>query len=315
MSRKNLFVLFPMGLILIVCLFVAIRSQVKDRQVKDRQVSVSYLASTNAAEAKASQADNNQSTQQHAIKSPTGRHLVSYGPYDPYKAQPEPLLFTVVDTAEKTEVSIAIEWEARYVSSVEWIDDRSVLARGEGAFLAIIELASRKQTHSLIGHSFTIAPNNEALVYRYDFNPLKGKISPYRQSDYVLLTYLGDSLASRSPKDNYRVVYPEYLNWGVPPEKLYPEPDTRHHVVSAFAWSTDGKKIAFAENNEQALWLTVLTLNTLDDMRLIPHRFKLDVEKNEPVDVSWLSLSKIRVISGSTLWIIDVDSKSVIPRS
>jgi len=175
---------------------------------------------------------------------------VSYGPCDPYKAQPDPPLFTVINTAEKTDVPVAVEWPARYVSSVDWIDDRFVLAKGEGTFLAIIDVASGRQTHSLVGYNFTVSPNNAALVFRYDFNPLKGEISPSRQSDYVLLTHLGGSRGFRTPRDNYRVVYPDYLNSGIAAEKLYPEPDTRHRFVSGFAWSADSRKVAFVESHE-----------------------------------------------------------------
>jgi hypothetical protein len=238
---------------------------------------------------------------------------VYYGPYDPYKAKPDGPLFTFVDTAEKTDVQVAVEWPARYVSSVDWIDDHFLLAKGEGAFLAIIDVASGRQTHSLVGYNFIVAPNHAALVFRYDFNPLRGEISPYRQSDYVLLTLLGDSRGSRSPRDNYRVVYPEYFDWGMAAGKLYPEPDTRHHIVSTFAWSADSKKVCFAENYEQALWLTVLTFNTLDDSRPIAARLKLDVENRKTANLSWLSSSKIRVTSGSANWIVDIDARSVVP--
>ena len=309
MSRKNLFALVPVGLIVIICLFVATRSEVRDPQGEGSDVT-----GGNAGPARPSQAARSDSLHQQAIKSPSGRHLVYYGPYDPYKAKPDVPLFTVVDTAEKTDVHVAVEWPARYVSSVDWIDDHFVLARGEGAFLAIIDVASGRQTHSLVGYNFTVAPNNAALVFRYDFNPLRGEISPYRQSDYVLLTSLGDSHGFRSPRDNYRIVYPEYFNWGIAAEKLYPEPDTRHQFVSTFAWSADSKKVGFAENNDRALWITVLTCNTLDDTRPIATRLKLDAAR-KTANLSWLSRSKIRVTSGSASWIVDIDARSVVRQS
>lgn len=199
--RKNLFALVPVGLVVIICLFVATRSEVRDPQGEGAEVTGNY-----DGPAKSSQEVRSDSLRQRAIRSPSGRHLVYYGPYDPYRAKPDSPLFTVVDLAEKTDVPVAVEWPARYVSSVDWIDDHFVLAKGEGAFLAIIDVASGRQTHSLVGYDFTVAPNNAALVFRYDFNPLRGEISPYRQSDYVLLSYLGDSRGVRSPRDNYRVV-------------------------------------------------------------------------------------------------------------
>jgi hypothetical protein len=176
-------------------------------------------------------------------------------------------------------------------------------------------MASGKQTHSLIGKNFSVAPDSAALVYRFDFNPIRGEISPSRQSDYVLLTHLGDSRPLRSPSDNYRVVYPEYLNWSTAAEKLYPDPDSRHQFLSTFAWSSDSKSVAFAENHEQALWITVLNLNTHDDSRPIVTRLKLDAEKRKTADVSWLSPSKIRVTSDGGNWIVDIDARSVVPQS
>ena len=305
MSRRSVF--FPIGLVIIACLFVAIRSQVIDPQMK-----TSDVAGSHSAHVESSQIDSNESPQHQVIKSPTGRHLAFYGPYDSYRTKPDPLLFTIVDTVAKSDVHVPIEWPARYVSSVDWIDDSFLLVRGEGAFLAIIDVSSGRQTHSLIGHDFSVAPNNAALIYRYDFNPLKGEISAYLQSDYVLLTSLGVSRGLRSPKNNYRVVYPEYLNWGTPGEKLYPKPNTRHHVVSEFAWSADSKRLAFAENTEHGLWVTMLNFITLHDMRPIATRFKLDVETKETVNLSWLSLSEIRVTSGNANWTIDVGSRTVV---
>jgi hypothetical protein len=322
MSRKNLFALVPVGLVVIICLFVATRSEVRDPQGAESDVTISNavpasnaLPASSALPARLAQEVRSDSLEQRAIRSPSGRHVVYYGPYDPYKAKPDCPLFTVVDTAEKTDVQVAVEWPARYVSSVYWIDDHFVLAKGEGVFLAIIDVASGRQTHSLIGKNFSVAPNSAALVYRFDFNPIRGEISPYSQSDYVLLTYLGDSRGRPSPADNYRVVYPEYFDWGRAAGKLYPEPDTRHQFVSTFAWSADSKKVAFAENNEQAMWITVLTFNPLDDSRPIATRLKLDEEKGKTANLSWLSSSTIRVMSDSGNWIVDIDAGSVVPQS
>lgn len=308
MLKKNLFALVPIGLVVILGLFVATRSEVRDPQVGR------FNVNGNTDLAGASQTVNSDSLQHHAIKSPSGRHLVYYGPYDPYGNKPGAPIFTVVDIAKKTNIQVPIEWPARYVSSVDWIDDRFILARGERAFLAVIDVTTGKQTHSLVGYNFTVAPNNAALVFRYDFNPLKGEISPYRQSDYVLLTYLGDGLGIRSLRGNYRVIYPEYFDWGTAAGKLYPEPDSRHQIVSTFAWSADSKKVAFAENNESALWVVVLTLSTIDD-RPITTRLRLDFEKKGRANLSWLSSNKIRVTSGNTNWTVDIDSGSVIPQS
>lgn len=309
--QKNFFALVPAGLVVIICLFVATRSEVRDPQGEGS----SEVTGSNGGTARSSQEVRSDSLRQRAIRSPSGRHVVYYGPYDPYKAKPDGPLFTVVDTAEKTDVQVAVEWPARYVKSVDWIDDHFVLAKGEGAFLAIIDVASGRQTHSLIGKNFSVAPNSAALVYRFDFNPIRGEISPNRQSDYVLLTYLSDSRGLRSPEDNYRVVYPEFFDWGIAAGKLYPEPDTRHQFVSTFAWSADSKKVAFAENNEQAMWITVLTFNPLEDSRPIPTRLKLDAEKGKTANLSWLSSSKIRVTSDSGNWIVDIDARSVVPQS
>ena len=195
MLKRNLFALVPVGLVVIICLFVATRSEVRDPQHEGAAV-----IGSNKDPGKSSQEVKSDSLEQRAIRSLSGRHVVHYGPYDPYKAKPDGPLFTVVDTAEKTDVQVAVEWPARYVSSVDWIDDDFVLAKGEGAFLAIIDVASGRQTHSLLGHNFTVAPNSAALVFRSDFNPIRGEISPYSQSDYVLLTYLVDSRNLRSPE-------------------------------------------------------------------------------------------------------------------
>jgi hypothetical protein len=306
MSRKNVFVLLSTGVVGIVCI-VAIRSQVKDHNI------VTYQSARRVTpEVKASQVVNNDTPQ---LKSPTGRHFAFHGPYDPYKVKPDPLLFTIVDTKDKSDIHVPIEWPARYVSSVDWVDDRFVLAHGEGAFLAIIDVASGRQTHSLVGYNFSVAPNNKALAYRYDFNPLKGEISPYRQSDYVLLTYLGEPFGAGLPKDNYRVVYPELLTWGNAPEKFYTELETRHQVVSTLVWSSDSKIIAFAENNEHSLWITILTFKTPDDVSPTATRFKLDGENKQPLNLSWLSLTTIGVTRGDTNWIVDITSGLVTHQS
>jgi hypothetical protein len=161
--RKNLFALVPVGLVVILCLFVATRSEVRDPQGEGSDITVS-----NSGPAKAPQEVRSDSLEQRAIRSPSGRHVVYYGPCDPYKAKPDAPVFTVVDTAKKTDVP---------------------------------------------------------------------------------------------------------------------------------------------------LWITVLTLSTLEPSRLIATRLKLDVENRKTTaNLSWLSSSKIRVTSGSANWIIDIDSRSVVPQ-
>jgi hypothetical protein len=105
MLRKNLFALVPLGLVVIIGLFIATRSEVRDRHVEGAAVS-----SSNDDPDKSSQVVRSDSLEQRAIKSPSGRHVVYYGPYNPYKAKPDGPLFTVVDMAEKTTVQVGVEF-------------------------------------------------------------------------------------------------------------------------------------------------------------------------------------------------------------
>ena len=70
MLKRNLFALVPIGLVVILSLFVATRSEVRDPQVGRSNVN------GNTDLAGASQTVNSDSLQHRAIKSPSGRQLV-----------------------------------------------------------------------------------------------------------------------------------------------------------------------------------------------------------------------------------------------
>lgn len=250
---------------------------------------------------------------QDSMVSPSGNHVAYHDPFDPYKKFPEPLIFRIADTKEPNNVlKIPVAWPARYVSSVQWIDDGFVLVRGEEAFLAILNARLGKQTHSLVGYSFAVSPDKTKIVYRYDLNPLRGDIPPAHQSDYVLFTSIDDSSGSRSPKTNYKIIYPDSLPWGALEQKLYSDLDGRHHLNSDLVWSPNSQMIAFVERNQRRLWLTILKLEVGgNDVSIDPMRLELGTPNESKYVVSWNENKQVKVSVDDTSLLIDLVAGTV----
>ncbi len=253
-------------------------------------------------------------TNQHLTASPTGQHFVYHSYFDPYKSSPESPMFTIVERKTGKKTQIPIHWSARYVASVNWLDDRFVLVHGEGAFFAILDVIRGQQTHDLVGAGFSISPDEAKLVYHYNFNPLRGYVPPERQSDNVLLALVQRPAGSQSPGNNYKVVYPTMLNWGEPAQKNYSDLEDRHQLRGSLAWSPDSSMIAFVEFNRRKLWLVVLELQTSnEDVSVGAKRFDLGVVSREgETKISWSpTLTKIQVGTDDANWLVDLRSGTV----
>jgi len=223
------------------------------------------------------------------------------------------LVFIVVDkkTGMKS-LQIPVQWPARYVSSVQWLDDRFVVVRGEGAFLAILDVGSGKQTHNLVGSEFQVSPDETMIIYRSDFNPIRGYVPPERKSDCVLLTLVQRTPGSGSVNTNYKVIYPDPLSWGEDDLKIYSDFNQRHQIRSGLVWSIDNQMIAFVENNQQRLWLTVLKLESLNDAAGVnPRRFDLGPASEARFAVSWSEKMRVKIVGENTSLLVDLTSGTV----
>ena len=79
--------------------------------------------------------------EQHRTVSPDGRRVIHHLPYDPYQASPAPVIFVASDNKTgKVLRKIQVSWPARYVSSVDWVNDRTVVVLGEARYLAVIDV-------------------------------------------------------------------------------------------------------------------------------------------------------------------------------
>lgn len=256
---------------------------------------------------------------EHVLLSPSGDRVIYHAPFDPYKSPPEPPIFTVLDVKTGNTIQqIPVRWVARYVASVEWINDRFVMVRGEGHFLVLLDLKAGKQTHNLFGSDFSLSPDGAKIIFRHDFNPRYGPIPPELKSDYVLL-----SLAERGPASgqvkseydfsNFKVIYPDVLPWGEVEQKRYDDLDKRHQVKSALTWSPDSGMIAFVEAHRQKFWLVVLELRMANnDVAVSQKSFELGPAVGKIQDLSWISgKNQIKVSGDKRTWLMDLSTGTV----
>lgn len=259
---------------------------------------------------------------QDMVTSPSKSLVAYHGPFDPYKSLQEPLVFTVADARTKVPLrSIPVQWSARYISSVNWVDDRYVVVRGEAGFLAVLDVEANKQTHNLIGSNFSFSPDQMQVAYSYDFNPRYGQIPPEYQSDYVLFSLINRSPVTGQTQDqhessNYKVIYPDPLAWGEAERRPYNNLNERHQIKSGFVWKSDGRKVAFIEGYRQKLWLVVLQLNvSSSDVTVSSQRFELNTDANSdiPVFIWTPSGNQIKVSGNQANWLVNLDTNNVQP--
>ena len=247
---------------------------------------------------------------QHLTVSPDRTRAIYHLPFDPYGVSPEPLIFVASDNGTgQTIRKIPVRWPARYVASVEWINDRTVLARGEARYLAVIDVEAGKQTHNLIGANFVPSPDGTQIVFSHDFNPNYGEIPPEYQTDYVLFSLVGRRPASgringRYDSTNYRVIYPTSLPWGEVIRKAVENPAERRRIKVPFVWSPDSRRVAFVESQGGKLWLVILgPAGGGEDVAINSRRLELgEIDKN---------ISSISWEPGGGQVIVTVDEMSV----
>ncbi|MFN2455321.1 MAG: hypothetical protein ABR577_13990 [Pyrinomonadaceae bacterium] len=257
---------------------------------------------------------------QDLVVSQNKSFVVYHDAFDPYKPSREPLVFTVADARTGVPFrSIPVQWSARYISSVKWVNDRYVLVRGEAGFLAVLDVEENRQTHNLSGSNFDLSPDQMQVVYSYDFNPRYGEIPPEYQSDYVLFSLIKRSPASGQVQDrhdssNYKVIYPDPLSWGEAERRPFNNLNERHQIKGGFAWRADGRNIAFVENYRQRLWLVVLQLDVSNnDVAVSSRRFELGAEAtaNIPALIWMPSGIHIKVSGNQTNWLVNLDANTV----
>lgn len=251
-----------------------------------RQLPREVAGRPNKAVERRPQADDSQ--RQHLSVSPDRKRAIYNLPFDPYRVTPEPVVFVTTDTETgQTIRKIPVRWPARYVASVEWVNNSAVLARGEARYLAVLDVEAGRQTHNLIGSNFAPSPDGTRIVYSHDFNPRYGEIPPEYRSDYVLFSLTGrrpDSgrINGRYDSTNYRVIYPTPLPWGEGVRQAVENPADRHQIKVPFVWSPDSRKVAFVESHANKLWLVVLEPGEGNDGIVInSRRVELgDINKN-----------------------------------
>jgi hypothetical protein len=258
---------------------------------------------------------------EHVMVSPSGNRIVYHAPFDPYKSPPERPIFTVLDRKTgNVGQQIPIYWPARVVESVEWISDGIIMVRGEGRFLAVLNLKVGKQTHNLIGSDFTLSPDATMIVFRHDFNPRYGPIAPESRSDSVLLSLIENGptsgrVESRFDSSNFKVIYPDLLAWGEVEQKRYENLDERHQIKSTFVWSPDSHKAAFVEVHQQRYWLISLRLDRMNGDVAVSHKsFDLGPPVGKILALSWSEKNQVTISGEKTTWLIDVETGTMQPK-
>lgn len=263
----------------------------------------------------------NSTQEENLAVSPNQAFAISSEPYDPYMLSPEPQVFAVLDAKTGNHLRrIPVFWAARYVASVEWINDRFVAVRGEAGFLTVLDIEAGKQTHNLRGNDFNISPDGTQIVFSHDFNPRYGYIPPEYESNYVLFSLVKRHPTSSRAGDKYsfvnqKVVYPDSFAWDESVWKAYDDLDDRHQIKSTFAWSKDSQKVAFVETHRGKLWLVVLQPKVQgEDVTVDSQKVELGASIDNISLLSWVSNSnQIKVSDDLTTLLVDLDTITVQP--
>ncbi|MCP9495951.1 MAG: hypothetical protein MSG64_16000 [Pyrinomonadaceae bacterium MAG19_C2-C3] len=257
---------------------------------------------------------------QHLTSSPDQRYTVYHLPFNPYGTSPKPLTFIAVDNRTGEPIrSIPINWRARTVSSVIWIDGRTVAVLGEAGYLAVFDVEMGEQTHNFGGRNFAISPNGSQVVYTHDFNPNYGYISPEFKSDYVLLGSLKQpeltNINDRNDHSDSKVIYPEIISPNKFEQKAFKNLADRHQIKSTLAWSEDSQRIAFVETHQEKLWLVVLQPKVQgEDVTIDSQKVELDSSTDNISSLSWVSNSdQIKVSNDLTTLLVDLNTGTVQP--
>jgi hypothetical protein len=261
------------------------------------------------------------SQEQHKSISPNRKRAIYHLPFDPYQATREPVIFVVSDN-ERGELrrKIPVHWSARYVSSVTWVNERTVIAQGEARYLAVIDVDNGEQTHNLVGSNFTLSPDGTLIIYSHDFNPRYGRIPSEFQSDYVLLSSVSREssaarVSDRFDSGDYRVVYPTTLAKGEVARAAVKDPADRHQIKASFAWSEDSRRVAFVESQGEKLWLVVLDpVLSNSHITVKIRRFDLGDDDQRRLSVLWESDGNlIRVAGGEISLLVNTQTGTILP--
>ncbi|MEM4413176.1 MAG: hypothetical protein ABIN58_11450 [candidate division WOR-3 bacterium] len=234
-------------------------------------------------------------------------HKITYNrPWTAYGTEPRPPVFVVLDlqTGEVLK-EVQVSWASRFISKVEWINERFLMVVGE--FLVILDTEEGKQTHLLHGGRFALSPDHRKIVFLKGRLPLYGYKPPEFESDEIMLAIVDQRPVVEGINSMARAIYPELRPWGDREDRRYNDLSERHCVKSQFSWSLDTRQVAFVEEHQRAFWLVALDIDVGEaEVKVIPRRFKLAEELAEVTGLEWVSKGRaIRVVTKRASYVVD----------
>jgi hypothetical protein len=205
------------------------------------------------------------------------------------------ILCTVLEIPTGREIArIKINWEARFISRVNWLGEQRVWIEGEGGFLTVLDIPSRKQLFNLYGTHFKASPDHLKIILRRGRIPRYGEILPAFDSDSAELLVIGK--AANKPWS----VYPSLMPPGRVEPKRYSDLNERHFFISEFAWASDSRRVAFVENQSSRTWLVVLTFGFKpSDVQVDSKRYLLPARMGEIHSLKWQEAGDRIRVAGS----------------
>ncbi len=220
------------------------------------------------------------------ILSPDGTRWVSHEPFDPYPpAGVETAVTFHVGTVEPAAppVAITVPGVGRTIDAVRWIDSRFVLV-GADILSSILDAETGTLSGQVYGMDFAVAPGEARIAFRFGLTP-RYFWQDGPPASRVGLWYRTESDASAAGW-SWMDVYPEVrltpaVNYGEPPLA------ERHLLVSGFAWSPSGRRLAFVEDHEGARWLVVLDLESAPSGSAPAQRFAVPLTIEDVESLRW----------------------------
>lgn len=186
-----------------------------------------------------------------------------------------------------------LETLSRFITHLEWLDSRNVLAAGDGHALIMDTLlagATHRFWYRLVGEQpFSVSPDRKLILYT---RGVPRGIPLGRHSDVALLVAVGNGVRPSRQHTGLESGATEFY----PPTSGSATP---HRFLSGFLWFSDSTRALFVEHHEGVPWMVLLNLAAPPSGRA--ERFRLPADSAPVHEFAWVTPDyDLRLTIGST---------------
>jgi len=223
-------------------------------------------------------------------RSPDGSRVLVHPPYDPYGHEPEPATFEFRDARTGDSLTVVESTDVgRFVSSIDWLDQRWVLVRGEGILYVILDSKQGKVESHFLGERLEASADRHGLAFIQPEMPLRGPRPPSPGPVRVAVAWL----SKKDGDEGWRVrrVYPTVTGVSAPKRG-----QGEGRLISGFAWASGANKLAFVYARDSGAELVTVGLPSEKEKEPVVSRQRLPAEFPNVRELRWKSDQKSLVI-------------------